>query len=147
MIKYIKGNLLDAPQNLIVHGVNCAGGFGRGVAGALKLKYPSVADFYYDKHNTEGWKLGEFQLVALDDGRIVVNLATQQKYGNDGKLYFNYEAAQRGLVELFKFAAHHQYSVAMPKLGCGLGGAEWSKVEAIIKKLAGKSLDVYVYEL
>lgn len=39
-------------------------------------------------------------------------------------------------------------SIAMPAMGCGLGGLKWSEVQLLIVKYLGTlpDLDVYVYE-
>ena len=39
-------------------------------------------------------------------------------------------------------------SIALPPLGCGLGGLNWSDVKALIEEILGPihDLDVFVYE-
>jgi hypothetical protein len=39
-------------------------------------------------------------------------------------------------------------SIALPPLGCGLGGLKWSDVKALINQILGPihDLDVFVYE-
>ena len=40
MVEYVKGNLFDEPQEIIVHGCNARGVMGAGFAKDLKEKYP-----------------------------------------------------------------------------------------------------------
>ena len=38
-------------------------------------------------------------------------------------------------------------SVAIPKLGCGLGGLDWNDVKPLIEEVFGDvAFDVYIYE-
>ena len=52
-MKIIKGDLLNETTGLIAHGVNCQGVMGKGIALAIKKKYPQVfIDYkqYFDIH-------------------------------------------------------------------------------------------------
>lgn len=46
IVKEVKGNLLDAKEHYIMHGVNCLGVMGAGVAKAIADKYPRVFSTY-----------------------------------------------------------------------------------------------------
>lgn len=134
-IKYIHGNLFDSQCNIIAHGCNCKGGFGSGLAGQIAKKWPRVREAYLEHHNIFGWKLGDVQLVFCNDDfsfPIIANVATQEKYGYDGKLYADYEAIENGLFQVFEYAKNKKYSIALPRIGCGLAGGDWDVVKEII---------------
>lgn len=146
-IKLIQGDLLNAKTSIIAHGVNCAGGFGSGVAGAIARKWPRVKTAYLQKFQQEGWKLGNIQLVFTTEELelpLVANIATQKDYGYDGKLRANYKAIKDGLEELFKYAQMYNFSIGMPRIGCGLAGGDWTKVFSIIEKLSLQYPDVVI---
>lgn len=143
MIKYIQGDVTDAPQQVIAHGVNCAGGFGTGVAGAIKQKFPAIRDAYL-KHEPK--VLGTCQFIE-HDGRIWVNAFTQQNYGYDGKQYADLESVGRCLLEIADYMRDHKLqTIAMPKIGCGRGGLKWEHVSMFMDAILD-GYEVYIYEM
>lgn len=135
MITYKKGNLLDTPDMLIAHGCNAQGVMGSGVAKAIRDKYPkafddyqqAVYDFKYPRNH-----LGRMISSAQPDGRIILNCVTQDQYGKDGKKYVSYDAIDTCMNKIQKGMFGLSTNVSMPKIGAGLGGGEWSIIEAII---------------
>jgi O-acetyl-ADP-ribose deacetylase (regulator of RNase III) len=52
-----------------------------------------------------------------------------------------------GLQKVAAKAKELQTSVHMPRIGCGLAGGEWSKVEPIIRETLSKAgIEVTVYD-
>jgi O-acetyl-ADP-ribose deacetylase (regulator of RNase III) len=143
MIHYVKGDVTDAQEQVIAHGVNCTGHFGSGVAGAIKRKHPYVREQYLV---LEEHVLGTCQFVEYD-GRIWVNAHTQQDKGYDGRQYADLNAVAYCLVEIDQYMNENNlHTIAMPKIGCGLGGLEWKDVEVLVDGLL-EDYEVYVYEL
>ena len=99
-----KGDLLTSTAEIIAHQVNASGGFGSGVAGAVKNKYPRVAEQYHKACEKGLMKLGMCQIVKTnpnsDDNRLVANLCGQERYGYDGQRYTNYEGIFVALEKL-----------------------------------------------
>jgi O-acetyl-ADP-ribose deacetylase (regulator of RNase III) len=153
MIKYIQGDLFTTRAEIIAHGVNCRGGFGSGIAGIIAQKYPRVREAYLNKFNRYGWELGEIQLVFSTDILelpIIANMATQLNYGTKlGKLYANYKAVEICLYKVFKFADMGNFTVALPRVACGLAGGDWNVVKAIIGNVSNEydRVPVEVYSL
>lgn len=150
-LKYIKRDLFLAKNPIICHGCNIAGGFGSGIAGLIASKFPEVKRAYKNKFYREGFKLGDIQIVPLwepkGDTKIIVNLMTQAKYGGKS-IQVNYEACFEAFVKLFAYAAGHLNSIAMPKIGTGLGNGQWQLVEEqLMKALAIHEVNVDVYYL
>lgn len=132
-LKYIEGNLFESTDPLIVHGVNCRGGFGAGVAGQIARLYPGVRDLYHKKFETLGWHLGDVQFVRTKSGLIIGNLATQKDFGKGDKVYINYEAFRTCLVKVMEFMKAHKINhLSMPKIGAGLAGGDWNVIEDIL---------------
>lgn len=153
-----RGNLFDTKCRLIAHGVNCMGSFGSGVAGQIARLYPFVMEEYLRKFKEEGWKLGDVQFVDLLDGidheaycwrefTTIANCATQHSYGREGK-YVSYEALGVCLDKIFAYAADRNLEIAMGKIGCELGGGDWSVVSSMIEEREFKFvINVEVWEL
>ena len=143
MIHYVKGDVTEASQSIIAHGVNCQGAFGSGVAGAIRKKYPAVREAYL-LHEPK--TLGTCQYVNHAD-KIWVNAFTQENYGYDGKEYASLVGVAYCFENIAKYMKSHELTeLAMPKIGCGLGGLDWKDVEHLINELLNE-IDVYVYEL
>lgn len=145
IVSETKGDILRSPYKNIAHGVNCKDKMGSGVAKALFTKYPEVKTSYHEFCSgvPELSRLGEVQPV--DCGEVIVfNCFTQFNYGYDNKKYVSYEA----IVKCFKTLNMYLkgQSIAIPRIGCGLAGGDWTVVRALIDELT-PDLDVYVYYL
>lgn len=148
MIKYFKGDVLKSSAEVIAHGCNCRGGFGAGIAKQILLQFPRAEQAYMKKFKTEGWRLGEVQIVKVGDKKFIANCATQDKYGSPkgGKVYADYGAIKEVMVQLKDLCLEYNYQLAMPKIGAGLAGGDWGKIEQIINEVF-KDIEVWVYEL
>lgn len=135
MINKINGDILTA-KGYILHGVNCQGVMGSGVALAIRKKWPEVYDHYSSlvtRHGRGEGLLGTIQIVKTSDPDVrVVNCFTQDKFGKDGRVYASYQAILR-CVKSFSRNIDPSFSsvVNFPKIGCGLGGLNWNVVETI----------------
>lgn len=150
-IKLITGDLFTTKTDIIVHGVNCKGVMGSGVAKQIKERFPSAYADYMHKYKNDGWNLGDTQYsrTECDQPRFIVNCATQYNYGKDNEQYVNYEALSYSLANVIRFAAREKYSIAMPKIGAGLGGGNWNIILNIIYKLslAYSNVNIEIYSL
>lgn len=147
MIKYVTGDLLNAPQKVIVHGCNSHGVMGSGVAKVIRQKWPNVFEIYHLKYKTFGLALGSILPVATPDGKIIVNCITQENYGKDGALYVDYDAIEKCFIQINDRAPSWEVTeIALPKLGAGLGGGNWEIIEDIIVRTS-KNFIPFVYEL
>lgn len=133
MINYVEGDILLSESDLIVHGCNCSGGFGSGLAAQIAQKYPRVREHYLRKYKDIGWSLGDIQYVYVRDlcsNRWIVNAATQLNYGRDKEVvYVDYDAIRTCVEKVLLFAQREQYSVALPRIGAGLANGEWGIIE------------------
>lgn len=150
-MNYVKGNLFDhVKSGIIVHSCNAQQVMGSGFAKEFKAKYPSAFEKYCRDLN-KGYKLGDVSWGGYDNVTLA-SLIGQEFYGRDSDtIYTSYDAINKGLDEVFRVAKSNNLSVSMPKLGSGLGGGDWSIIEAIIKSTTRKNnfLEnlITVYEL
>lgn len=137
MINYIVGDLLEAKEKVIVHGCNNYGVMGSGVAKQIRAKWPNVFDEYHLKYQVFGLELGSIIPVETTDGKIVVNAITQDGFGKDGARYVVYEAVEKCFMTINEKALDWNASeIAMPRIGAGLGGGDWTIIEDIITRTA-----------
>lgn len=157
MLHYKVGNLLDAPQKVIAHQVNCRGKMGSGIAKQIRDKYPIVYEQYMSFYS---WNLGinqppkmlrgQADFIKVNDNREVVNLYGQIDYGYDGKRYTSYALLSLALNEMFYLLKENDdIEVAIPyNMGCDRGGADWRVVEALLEDFSNLyGIDVYIYSL
>lgn len=147
MIEYRKGDLFVDRPKFIVHGCNARGVMGAGFAKQIRARFPVVYNDY--KHYCElrepDYLLGTNR-ICIENGVTVVNCIIQMDYGTDGKRYVSYDAVDDCMSKLSKIKPPSVDTISMPKIGCGLGGGEWSIIETIINHNL-KDCNVIVYEL
>lgn len=128
-LKIVQQDLLCVEQGVIVQQVNCRHVMGRGLAQAIKQKYPAVFEAYRSKQ----WKLGDVQLVQVSSSLYVANVAGQDGYGTD-KRYTDYDALRTGLRRVNAWATQKGLPIHIPSgIGCSLGGGNWDVVQDIIQ--------------
>lgn len=122
---------------------------GAGVAKALARKFPEIrmADNYTAAGDST--KLGSYT-VGFSNGKTVFNLYTQYRYGHPSKgtNHLDYQALRQALTAMKRLldSWDEPMPVAMPRIGCGLAGGKWSRVEDIINKVF-PNRSIYVYTL
>lgn len=135
-VKLIKGtNLFNViqPGDIIIHGCNCFNTMGAGFALELKHKYPEAyeADFTTKKGDRD--KLGDFTFCVTSNDITIINAYTQFSCFPRGKDHFEYVAFHNFLD---KFLANvKNKTIRMPKIGAGLAGGDWGRIERIINQL------------
>lgn len=149
-ITYIEDDLLSATHGIIIHGCNCVGAFGSGIAGQIRRKWPNVYQEFL-KFPKGKCSLGKIQPVPINDNLFVINCFTQLKYGYDYQKYASIEAITRCLMKVFTFANNHNLHIHSPRIGCGLGGLSWDNDVSIIfeylnEKYNNINITVYDYK-
>lgn len=139
MVQYKTGNLLTADVDYICHQVNCQGRMASGIAKQIRECWPEVYEQYIDKCN-EGYVYSTIQIVDH-----VINMFSQFNYGYDGKRYTSYDAFWECLHHI-KQTVPVGSKIGFPyRIGCGLGGANWSIIETMIHEVLAQDFDVYIY--
>jgi O-acetyl-ADP-ribose deacetylase (regulator of RNase III) len=145
-IKYVKGDLLESPEQIILHGCNSLGIMGAGVAKLIRNKWPKAYQDYRDCYNSDGLRLGSIVPSKQPDGKIIMNGITQDTIGPSG-VHVSYWAVANVLYLLDQNVTVRKVgSVAMPMIGSGLAGGNWKVIEAIIENTA-KNYQPIVYHL
>jgi O-acetyl-ADP-ribose deacetylase (regulator of RNase III) len=152
-IKYLKGDA-TAPQEggnkVIVHVCNDIGGWGKGFVVALSKRWSAPEKQYREWFKSQNnFELGEVQFVQVEDHLWIANVIGQHKINKDenGNSPIRYEAIRQGLQKVADFADELEASVHMPRIGCGLAGGTWDKIEPLIEaSLLAKQINVTVYD-
>jgi O-acetyl-ADP-ribose deacetylase (regulator of RNase III) len=123
-------SVFDSPAQTIVNPVNCVGVMGKGLALAVKSRYPEVFDKYVIACESGRLKIGNLQLVKATD-RWILNFPTKKHWRGASKLDF----IEAGLKKFVKTYRRRQIvSVAFPPLGCGHGGLKWDQVDPLMRR-------------
>jgi len=140
----IHGNLFDSITQVIAHGCNCQGIMGAGVALQIKRQFPEVYLEYHNECKCGYFNLGSC-LIKESEGRVIANLGTQMYCGPDARI----SAITESLLRLRVLMEDNGwFSVAMPRIGCGLGGLLWSDVKKVIKNaFTSTDIEVFIYKL
>jgi O-acetyl-ADP-ribose deacetylase (regulator of RNase III) len=147
MITFPYGDLLTAPDDAIVNPVNCVGVSGSGLALHFKETYPDNFELYEEACQKGQLFPGNLFVVTtefLAFPKWIVNFPTKRHFEDKSRL----EDIEAGLIVLNQWAAYHEVkTVALPRLGCGLGGLSWASVLPLIKQHLKGDTDWHVYSL
>lgn len=153
MITYLQGDATQpktAGTNFIIHICNDLGGWGQGFVLAISARWPEPENAYTLWHHSgENFQLGEIQILPVSTSLFVVNMIAQKGVVPDkgGTPPIRYDALEKCLQKVTFTAKKANASIHMPRIGCGLAGGSWEKVEPIIKRtLTEKKIPVYVYD-
>lgn len=150
MITIVKGDILEASENIIGHQVNCQGVMGAGLAKQIRNKYPIVYKRYKDECDSVHPMilLGRTQFVPIGERKVVANLYGQLNYGRkEGIRYTDYLGLYNALKSLRESAEASDITIALPYgIGCGLAGGEWDKVYKMIEAVF-EGYHVTLYQL
>jgi len=153
-LRVIQGDA-TSPQakgpKLIGHLCNDLGGWGKGFVLALSRRWPEPERDYRQWHRNRAgndFGLGAVRLVQVRPDIWVANMIGQRgiRRGSGGPP-IRYEAVERCLDTLGVHARELGASVHMPRIGCGLAGGRWERVEPIVvATLSERDVPVTIYD-
>ena len=133
MVEFVQGNILDAEAEALINPVNCVGVMGAGLALQVRKRYPGVFRAYEHSCKAGVVQMGTVLVVRSGDGmfqnrglpRFVINLPTKYHWRDKSTL----QGVVDGLLALVLEVERRKIkSIAVPALGCGLGGLPWEDV-------------------
>jgi O-acetyl-ADP-ribose deacetylase (regulator of RNase III) len=144
MVEFTKGDMFEAAVDLRVNTVNCVGVMGAGVALAFKNRYPDMFKDYQNACRDGRVRPGTVHVWKSLMGDWVINFPTKRDWRGNSR----YEDIQSGLDALRNYLSEQgNISVALPALGCGHGGLDWSRVAPMIEERLGDlEAHVFVFE-
>lgn len=155
-INYLKGDAttpFGKGNKIIVHICNDIGKWGKGFVLSISKRWSQPEREYKTAFSqTPTPSLGDVQFVVVSDNITVANLIGQHGIKKKGRLSesrppIRYKAVRRGLEKVADYTLKNNASVHMPRIGCGLAGGEWTKIEAIINEnLCNSGIIVNVYD-
>jgi O-acetyl-ADP-ribose deacetylase (regulator of RNase III) len=152
MIKVVKGDVLAIDRGIIVHGCNCQGVMGSGVAAEVAKRFPEAFTAYKWQEEIDGLTLGNisFAYTSTKD-KIIVNALTQNLYGAKNASYSNgrltsYDAVAECFYKVLELCKKNNcFDVAFPLIGAVRGGGDWSVISAIIDSVLPDTITKTLY--
>lgn len=149
MLKEVSGDILLTEADVIIHGVAPNDHFDHDLSLSLKEQWPAIYKDFRHFCKVSHPKEGSLWTWATVGNKRVVNLFTQSgDYSGAGKpgkaqpKFINSALREPKVLAV----AENFRSLAMPKIGTGVGGMDWSDVEPlIIKHLDDLNIPIYVY--
>ena len=153
-LEFVRGDA-TAPRadgnRIVAHICNDAGGWGKGFVVAISKRWPEPEREYrrwYREREGNDFALGALQLVGVSSNTWVANMVAQHgvRASSDGPP-IRYEAVDACLGKLSTEAVARKASVHMPRIGCGLAGGTWERIEPLIRAaLCARGVHVHVYD-
>lgn len=144
MISLHRGDILQADAEALVNTVNCVGVMGRGIALQFRKAFPENFKAYKLVCNRGDLRPGKMlvhDLQRLSNPRFVINFPTKRHWKGKS-LMADIEVGLEALVD--EIRERGILSVAIPPLGCGLGGLDWREVRPRIEKAFERLPEVQV---
>ena len=134
MIEVTRGDILKADAEALVNTVNCVGVMGRGIAAQFKRAYPKNFNAYQQacmRHEVQPGRMLIVETGQLENPRWVINFPTKRHWRGNSRI----EDIDAGLAALVADVRRLGIqSIAVPPLGCGLGGLDWAAVRPRIEQ-------------
>jgi O-acetyl-ADP-ribose deacetylase (regulator of RNase III) len=144
MIEIRTGNLLEADVDALVNTVNCVGIMGKGIALQFKQAFPENFDAYKRACQAGDVRPGRmliFESQYVIGPKYIINFPTKRHWKGKSRM----EDIETGLDALVKDVTRLGItSIAVPPLGCGFGGLDWTQVRPRIERAFGSLPDVRV---
>jgi len=152
-IRFVKGDA-TAPAGdgakVIVHVCNDLGKWGKGFVLAISRRWKEPERTYKASFAAIPTPaLGDVQFVAVERSIVVANLIGQHGIASRSANTppVRYDAIREGLGKIAVQARATRASVHMPRIGCGLAGGDWRRIEPLIAEtLCASDIDVTVYD-
>jgi O-acetyl-ADP-ribose deacetylase (regulator of RNase III) len=144
MIDITRGNLLLAEAEALVNTVNCVGFMGKGIALQFKQAFPANFRTYEAACAAEEVVPG--RMLIHDNGglvnpRWIINFPTKRHWRGKSRLEDIASGLKALVADVQRLGIR---SIAVPPLGCGLGGLDWAVVRPMIEDAFSALPDVQV---
>jgi O-acetyl-ADP-ribose deacetylase (regulator of RNase III) len=144
-IEYKIGDMFEEPTEAIVNTVNCVGVMGKGVALEFKRRWPE--NFRAYKRLCDAGQLAPGKMFVFENKdilgqtfhRFLINFPTKQHWRAQSKTEYIESGLDSFVCQVRNLGIK---SVALPPLGCGNGGLDWSEVRPLIERKLSPLADV-----
>lgn len=147
MIEYKHGDILRENAEALINTVNCMGIMGRGIALQFKNAFPENFKAYAKackQNEVQPGKMFVFETGQLTNPRYIINFPTKRHWRGKSRIE-DIETGLQALVDTIR--KYNIRSIAIPPLGSGLGGLDWSivksRIEAMLQSISDVRIIIY----
>ncbi|MBI5365171.1 MAG: macro domain-containing protein [Planctomycetes bacterium] len=144
MIRYVQGNLLESHAEAVVNTVNEVGVMGKGLALQVRDAFPESSGEYIRACKRGDVRVGRMFVTrssALVGPTWIIHFPTKKHWRDPSQLAWVCD----GLDDLVRVVRELGIrSIAIPPLGCGNGGLDWTDVRREIERAFAPFVDVEV---
>jgi len=146
-MEYRNDDIFESDCEAITNAVNCIGKMGKGLALQFKKRYPKMFTEYSKECKLGNLKPGKMHVWINSEEipKYIINFPTKDDL-SPSKI----EYIRDGLVALENVIKKFDIkSIAVPALGCGLGGLSFGQVQSLLVEFSKKLPDdvkLFVYK-
>jgi O-acetyl-ADP-ribose deacetylase (regulator of RNase III) len=133
MVELTQGDILSADAEALVNTVNCVGFMGRGIAAQFKRAFPEnfrAYEYACKREEVQPGRMLVFATGRLGRPRYVINFPTKRHWRGKSSLADIRSGLEALVADVRRLGIQ---SIAIPPLGCGLGGLTWRDVRPLIE--------------
>jgi len=149
MITYVDGDILESQLHSIAIPVNVVGVMGAGLARQFAKKYSDLVHVYRGMcHSSE---LTPATPAYIPPSNVLyphpgVLFFPTKKHYRDPSVFADIKFGLNYAATCIRNGIWKVPSLAIPRLGCGLGGLDWPHVrDAIVESFGELDMDIHVY--
>ena len=143
-VQFVRGDLFRSSAQTITNPINCRGAMGGGLALEFRRRFPEMFQDCVQRCRRGEVRTGKPYVWQNQSGQAVLNFPTKDDWRDSSRI----EHIEQGLRYL---VGHYQEmgitSLALPALGCGLGGLGWGAVRPVMEReLSRLGVPVEIFE-
>lgn len=139
------GDIFSTEAHGIGHGVNLHGIMGSGIAVQFRERFADMHKAYQIVCANKQMNPGQAMIWLVKDDYFVYNIASQQAPGANARLDWLESGVKAALEHAEEVGIE---SIALPRIGSGVGGLDQDDVEAVLLRLAEESpVDIELWTL
>lgn len=151
MIEMVHGNVLLEKSGIILHGCNCRGKMGSGIAMQIRQTYPQVYVDYTDewgKHFKQpSHLLGKVVYTRINPDLVIASAFTQLNYGHLPEVrYVSYDALDDAFKHVNQMAVKLNLPIKMPMIGASRGNGNWNIILKILEENHLPNVNIIVFK-
>lgn len=125
-----RGDIFASGAQCLVVPVNTIGVAGKGLALQFRKRFPSWYASYQERCRQRIYDAGDFLAIPVKNGAVMVGEFYTKTHWRDPS-YLRHIST--GLIDLaHEYRSLGMGSIAVPPVGCGLGGLDWDEVKPLV---------------